>query len=195
MKTTVQELLELEIKEIENKQEQIHKQIKPLNEQLVLLCKERATLQDKLETSRLAEGMSWEEIIDTYTQNPNGIGMPLHKHMHERALSEFDMWASGYNSETQNPCFMIKISKNNLESRSKNLAGLRFLSRLLKPGADGMIRFDIFERTLSAYGSYSLLVKPDLKELTLEHMYHNDETFSSPEEAIIYISVHHWYGK
>lgn len=57
---------------------------------------------------------------------------------------------------------VLKIQLNHHQDYHETLEGIKFFLPFIKPDEDGYAHFDIFEHTLSQYGSYTLKVKPNV---------------------------------
>jgi hypothetical protein len=90
----------------------------------------------------------------------------------------------------------VCLIKGDPKSLKQNLTGLKKILKYLKP-VDDMIHIDIFERTLSEYGVFSLRITPDLTKFQIvQTTYGRDEvlhTYKTLEKAMEKIQDKYYY--
>lgn len=162
----------------------------------------------KLRVQAMGDEPDWKSlVVDLGAGSDGGTGsMALLRYFDDQIKKRFAMYHSGYWVATGETIISVMVNRNDSENIRKNVEGVKFFSKLLTPqkiekapsGTPKMIMFGIFEHSLSQSGSFRLEVAPDLSLLQLSitsyGRYNLRRKFSSVEEAITYISKHHWYG-
>lgn len=173
----------------------IHADIGPKQARLVAIYDELRPLQELVSREwfeAMGDSPDWAQIVKQVDGPKSSVGLLNYAQKHLEA--RFDMWHSGYYSETREWCIKVKVYKGHEPSYSKNLAGIKFFAGLLTPHKDGYVHFGIFEHTLSASGGYELLVRPDLSHSLIKHRYSDNSGFGTVEAALSFIQKNHWYG-
>lgn len=190
---TKKEELQIQISILENEREGIHRTRAPLDERLLAIHEELG----RLRIEEMKDDPDWKSIVQDLAGNGKG-SMALLRFAEQKLLEDFDMYHSGYYTETLEICIKLKVERNPT-SKAKNAAGLKYFAPLLRPHNDGQVKFGIFETGVGARGIYELLVKPDLSQLVLTVTVYGQarvlEKFTSPESAVAYLAEHHWYGE
>lgn len=192
------EKLKAKIEKLRAEQRAIWDEIRPKQDRLHEIYEALRDLQeqrDKAETAGDAEP-DWPELIRRLASDGES-SVTLLRFAEKHLRGKFDMYHSGFWSDTREASFKLKVERTD-ESERKSLAGLKFFTPLYKPHEDGYVWFELFEHTLSEHGIYKLKVKPDLTDLHLTFARYSRESvekrFKTPEEAVQYIRIYHYYG-
>lgn len=188
------EQVEQQMKKLSEERNALFEQMKPLQDKAVVLYDEIRKLEERRDQLRLADGSGpdWKTMLKELAEGGGG-SMLLYRHFEKRLREEFDMWHSGYWSDTMEASVKLKVERTD-KSEQMNLAGVKHFAPLMTPHEDGYVWFAIFENSLSRFGSFELRAKPDLSELVLTKRENEVKTFTSAEAAVKYIRENHWYG-
>lgn len=96
----------------------------------------------------------------------------------------------GYWPKTYEPAFRISLNKSG-SNIPQVYSAIKELSEILTPQEEGYVVFEIFEHTLSEYGSYDLLVKGNNAKIVMNNR--RTEFTGGLTDALDYIAEHHWY--
>lgn len=173
----------------------IHKQMAPLCARLSALAEELCPLREERGRLKYGGALDWREVVRALASDDAASAF-LSRRV-EQELDRFDMLPDGYWADTCEASLQLSVRRTS-ESEAKCSAGVRFFGPLLTPHADGLVWFGLLEHTCSRHGSYTLKVKPDMREVRLCVVEWGHErlikSFQSPEKAVKYIRKHHWYG-
>jgi hypothetical protein len=194
--------LEQQIADLEEEQTSIYVEIQPKQKRLSEIYEKLRPLQERkkallVEAMELDSVVDWPMIIRALADN-NLSSSGLLRYADKHLRNTFDMTHSGYWSDTQEANFQLTL-RQTAESLQKNTTGVKYFATIRKPHPDGWIYFGIFEYTLSAGGSFKLLVKPDLSAAKLVCTTYGHEKvlqeFTSVDAAVIYIQDNHPYDR
>ena len=182
-----------EIEKNEAKREDLFKQKEPIDRSLTRLYNRNQKLADRIAKIKAGrKTIDWGWLL---FEDDRG-GMEKHN-LRELKLRELGLGTSGYYPEIQQTKLQISLVKNDPESLRQQLKGLKKLLKYLKPAADGYKVVDIFERTLSRYGVYDLLINEEKEEYLIRvTQYHHPEIlhrFKTLKDALELIQNDYYY--
>jgi hypothetical protein len=103
----------------------------------------------------------------------------------------------GYYRNTKQISIMIKLTKGDKESLEDNIKQLTDILPYIKPQDKDYKVFNLFEHTLSEFGSYNLIINEERKEYVLvKTVYSSDRdrtNFKDLKSALEYIQTNHYY--
>lgn len=195
------EKLDKEVEGLETKRQDLFAKVEPLNAALVSNYKKLERLKNKRDKLKLAslkkKGKDFVDLDIMLCGDPESTIMYKER---ERQLKKLSLNSSGYIQETGQVCIQISLNKSDDKLRKKVFSSICFLLPHLIPvkrdsRSKKEIVLDIFEHTLSQYGSYYLhLSEADpLAKCKIVRSYGVEEDFKNLDEALKYIQKHHWY--
>lgn len=192
---TIEEM-DRDIAILEKEWNAIIEQIEPLKTQADELYNRIRALRKARDEARIKSGpaMDWPELL----RETHGDSMAM-VHERDRRLSEIGLRRSGFFLSTNQTCIQILLGRNDGDGIQKALEGIRLLKSILKPLADGFIRFSVFEHTLSEFGIYNAKLSPDKDEAFITKTTYGHESVifgpASLLEVLTEISKEHWYNR
>lgn len=200
--TTI-EAIEARIEELANKRAANQALMQPMFKENSALTDEIQELQAQVLKLKSEAIETEEDMIKFYLVNDGRSDGMDHYHARNRFFESIGLRTYGYFPATNQAGFEIMLYKDgsNLES---TLSGINKVLPYIIP-IDGneydrnkVISMKIFERTLSEYGSYSLVYDVESTEWVLSiiawHRRSEVKVFKTLREALEYISVEHYYG-
>lgn len=187
----------------------IHETMAPLHERLIALSGEMDPIRERRDTLRveaMGDQADWKSLIRDLGGNGQG-SQTLLRYFARELDRQFDMYHSGYWSDTGETNVKVKVNYGDAENARKNIAGVKFFTPLMTPHEDEeaeeenapkWVWFGVFESSLSSGGIYRLDVLPDLSGSRLSLIRHSRTSvlhkFRTVEEAIALIGDKHSYG-
>jgi len=188
--------LQQELEALENRRKELFVLQEPINKELVANYNKMEVLKDKIGSLRLgtSKTVDWKLLLDTDTGGL--VYKRLDQELHKRGL-----FSGGSLPSTKQRCIKVMLTKNQLESYNKTVKAVKEILPFIKPFPDGEhvgYKFiDIFEHTLSAYGSYYMLIneKKHVYKLMQDrhHQTHKLQAFDSLSKIIKYVQFNHPY--
>lgn len=184
------------IAKLKKRREELFKLRKPIDKELTSSYEKIEKLKEDLDKLVLdnMEGIDWAFLLNADN------GMQSYKAF-EKELGKFDLY--GPNGTIKNKrCFQIMLTKNSKESLDKVLKGLNILLPYLDyndfgKGYKHYKYVDIFEHTLSQWGSWYCLIDEEKNEYLLMcdryHRTYKEKEFSTLKDLIVYIQENHYY--
>ena len=170
------------------------KKMVSLQTRVSVLSKEKDDLEGKLSNILIHQKKkpSWEWVLEE-----SGIGCDMSRHHYcEKRLEEIGLGHSCYLPEIQQKIIQVSIIKGDAKSLQKTKNGLKIILPHIKTASKGVSSgykyIGIFEHTLSAGGSYYLLIND--KEIKLNINNRTILSFKDLDESLKYIQENHYYG-
>jgi chromosome segregation ATPase len=187
---TEKEILK-ELESNEAKRTELREQIAPLEKKLTRLWNRNKKLQEQADKLKIARRTDWEWLL-----SESGSDSQTKYTARKEALEKIGLGSSGFFHAIQQVQVRVCLIKGDPKSLKQNLTGLKKILKYLKP-VDDMIHIDIFERTLSEYGVFSLRITPDLTKFQIvQTTYGRDEvlhTYKTLEKAMEKIQDKYYY--
>lgn len=185
--------LEAQMKALEDERTKLFKKKKPIDDKLVKTYEELNKLveqRDKL----LVDGIDSQHPDWDFLLESNSHGSVIKSAARDRLLAPMGLRSSGYFEATQQVA--IEIQLDYMQNIEKTLQGLRALRPHIKP-VNNILRFGVFEHTLSAFGVYELYVAKEGEKCRLVKTTHGRQSdvskFDNLRDALKYIAKHCWY--
>lgn len=154
---------------------------------------------NKLKEEKTEIVLSKKQTDWKYLLHEDGIGCNMKRyHGLEAKLKELGMEFSnsGYNPKTNQTVIRLGMRKSSSVTKVRN--GILKLLKYLKPIEEGYVYFSIFENSLSANGSYTLLIKPDDRTAYIRITRYGRKHIVLKEDKLDtvlgYIKKHLYYG-
>lgn len=188
------EKLQNEIKKLEARREELFKLKEPIDEELVSAAEKIDKLKDKIDKIVLAsDSVDWNYLLDAET------GMKSYKEC-EKKLYERGLYGPGGAIKGKR-CFQIMLYKDKPKSLQKTYNGLIELLPYLDYNDFGDYKgykfIDIFEYTLSEYGSYYCFINEERNEYILMQdkwrITNELKRFTTLMSMLEYIQENHYY--
>lgn len=187
--------LNTQIRQLENERNKLFDIVEPIKQKITYLYHEINILRNQRDSEIIPKinknnpGKFWPWIL----REP-GNASKVKYDFREKILRElFDNGTFGYFQETKQVSLKVALTKNSSSSYEKNLKMVKTLLPYLKEVEDNMVIFHIFERSLSANGSYSFMVNKTTGESKVQHRWEKDKVFLNIEEGLKYIQENLWY--
>lgn len=200
---TIIEEIEARIEELKNKRAANQAKMQPMFKENSKLTDEIQELQAQVLKLKSEAISTEEDMIKFYIVNDGSSDGMDHYHARNRFFESLGIRTYGYFPATNQSGFEIMLYKDgsNLE---ETFRGIQKVLPYIIPidgkeyGRNKVITMKIFERTLSEYGSYSLVYDVESTEWVLSiiawHRRSEVKVFKTLREALEYISVEHYYG-
>ena len=188
--------LKVNLKALEDRRVELFKLQKPINDELVKNHNKIGKIKDKISKLQLvpSKKVNWELLLDnnsgTYSYNK-----------YTKELTSRLLWYGGSLIPTNQRCIKVMLTKGDKISYNKTLKALKEILPFVKPMPDGDVAgykfVDIFERTLSANGTYYILMNEinNVYKLMFSRYRNIEELkkFKTLEELILYVQNNHPY--
>jgi hypothetical protein len=144
-----------------------------------------------------AQGVTdWPKLIDTnlYESSYEMLTIEIGKRCPLGSIAH-----TGYYPETMQRCFQLRFMKNDEAQIQEAKALIEDVMPHLKPLKNGLIRFDILEKTCSYHSSYAMAYDTNTKqwyagaESRISRNAQFGTTFATLEEALRYVSAYIFY--
>lgn len=189
--------LELKLRMLIDRRCELFELKKPIDAELVRNHDRIAKIKDEIGKTQLKSmgKVDWKLLLE------EGNGTAIHERFHKELMNR-GLWDSGYLIDTGQRCVQVKLIKGSKQSYNTTVAALKEILPFIKPRSSdtdptviGYKFIDIFESTLSANGSYYMLIKPHEYRLMCSRWHRAEELkkFASLEGIIKYIQEHHPY--
>lgn len=141
------------------------------------------------------EGVDWSYLLD------GSSGSKSYSRCRDELSKRGLYGPQGVATDTMQRGFKIMLYQNDAESFKKNLNGLKEILPFVKPITTGDYAgykyIDVFEHTLSEYGSYWVIVNEELIDCRLMqdrwHRTYEIKKFDTLEKLLAYMWKHHYY--
>lgn len=184
--------LEEKLKGLEALREELFKRQEPIKVALVANYDEIEKLKDEISKIKIAKMKKpdWNVLLEENT------GMVMYKKC-DAELTARGLLGGGSLLETGQRCIKVMLTRGDPTSYHGTINALKEILPHIKPFPEGKhvgYKFiDIFESTLSANGTYYMLIKDDSYKLMRSRFHHEEKlkSFKSLEEIITHVQVHH----
>jgi chromosome segregation ATPase len=187
--------IESEIAKVESRRNELFRLKEPIDEELSSSYESLSDLKNRRDSLLTAEKENdWNWLLQSgYNQSTTKYNLC------EKKLAEIGLRQNGYWEKTGQTAVQVYLTKNDLESYNKTVAGLQTILPHIQPfeaeleygKTDEVKMITIFEHTLCRHGSYELAISDN--KIYLCHNRRIGQTFGSLEEAVKYVQRHHWY--
>jgi len=188
--------LEEDLKAIEHQRARLFELQEPIIKELRESYDKMGVLKNEIGKLRLASSkvVDWELLLT------EDSGEAIYKR-YDKELWKRGLFGGGVLTHTRQRCIKIKLVKNDELSYNKTLEAVREILPFIKPiptRRDRGYKFvDVFESTLSEFGTYYLLIsetKHIYRLMLSVHMHITElKRFKSLEELVKYVQENHPY--
>ncbi|MEH2517400.1 hypothetical protein V1279_002973 [Bradyrhizobium sp. AZCC 1610] len=182
--------LRSELVDEERKRDDLFAQRAPIDRKIEHSAKRISHLNELIGQIIVAEakdkGPDWQTLVRSNVND----GLSYHRHVLD-AFNDIGIFADGFWSDTNDRCLRIMLTKGSQESFDTTKKAIELIAPLLTE-KDGMVRFGIFEHSLSSGGIYTLLVSKDLKRAKVK-LNRWDKFEGTLNEVLIRIQRDHYY--
>ena len=189
MSKTIKQL-QAEVDKLEQEREELFKKKAPIDARLRTTYHSIERKNNQIAKLKLKNKKTdWQWLLEAFPESE-----AKHKALNE-ALEKIGLMNSGYFVETEQTAVTVALTKGDPESLDKTLAGLEKIIRYLKPLDDGYVHVDIFDRELSRFYSYTLLINKETGKCRIHTSRSIDEweDFKDLKAALTVIQNKYWY--
>ena len=191
MSKTIKQL-QAEVDKLEQEREELFKKKAPIDARLITTYNTIKRKTNQIAKLKLKNKKTdWEWLLEAFPESE-----AKYKALDE-ALRKIGLMNSGYFTETEQTAVTVALTKGDPESLTQTLAGLKKILRYLKPLDDGYVHVSIFDRELSRYNSYTLLINKETGKCRIHtsRIYTGKEweDFKDLKAALTVIQNKYWY--
>jgi hypothetical protein len=193
--STKEELL-TKLNDAQQERQALFDQRDPIDKKLKSNYDALEELKNEIAKLELVEPKTFEQQVEYFLFEDGSVSGERYKARDNFWRDQFGpmgLYVSGYNNETQQSAFSIKLTRGADESLQNHISQLAMLLPYIKIGSDGYKLFNIFEHTLSLHGSYYFLVNERDNEYVIKRGSNVEKKFNNPLDALKYIQINHYY--
>ena len=200
--TTI-EAIESRIEELTNKRAENQAKMEPMFKENSALTDEIQELQAQVLKLKSEAIETEEDMIQFYIVNNGSSGGMDHYYARQRFFESLGITPRGYIPATNQSGFQISLYKDGSNIEQTQIGIQKVLPYIIPVDGkeydrNAVVPIQIFERTCSEYGSYSLVYDFDSTDWVLSivswHRRRELKVFKTLREALGYISTNHYYG-
>lgn len=164
-----------------------------LEKQIHSISKQIHKLQEQQTILEIASLMTESEQIEYFLFEDGLVAGERYK-ARSKFWSKSPLYLSGYNPETKQSAFKLKLIKGGSESLESTISEIERILPFIKAN-NGVKKFGVFEHTLSEGGSYSVEITENSYSLYITSWSRTSliKSFDNLRELVQYVQKHHYY--